>query len=250
MNRRITSILSVAAFVSALAAGEASHGAQSPLKVHMISGSKEYRSQESLPRLRDYLEKAHIAACTISAGQDGGADLPGIEAIDSADVLVVFCRRMKPPEEQLARVRKWCEAGRPVIGIRTASHAFQNWLAFDKEVLGGDYRGHGGGEEWKIAIEAKNADHPILTGVRPWQRRGTIYTNPSPADDITVLLTVTGVRGTQPLAWARVYNREKKGRAFYTSAGYPEDFAEEPFLRMLGNAVLWTAGRPVPAAGR
>jgi len=245
MNARIPFFAAIAAII---AAGWAAGAAETPLKVHMISGSKEYRSHESLARLREYLEKERIATCTISAGEDGGNTLPGIEAIDQADVLVVFCRRMKLPDDQLERIKKWCAAGKPVIGIRTASHAFQTWLEFDRQVLGGDYRGHGGSEQWKIAVEEKNSAHPVLAGVRPWERRGTIYNNPSPASDIVVLLTVAGAKGSQPLAWARVYDAKNNGRAFYTSAGYPEDFAEESFLRMLANAVLWTAGRNVPPA--
>ena len=70
--------------------------------------------------------------------------LPGIEAARTCDLLFVFVRRNTLPEDQLKIVQEYCEAGRPVVGIRTASHAFQNWLEFDKTVLGGNYRGHYG----------------------------------------------------------------------------------------------------------
>jgi HEAT repeat protein/type 1 glutamine amidotransferase len=209
----------------------------------MLSGSKEYRSAESLAAFKAWLESRYEARCTMSLGADGGRSLPGLDALKGADVLVVFCRRMKLPAEQLAPIRDWCRAGKPVVGIRTASHAFQTWLAFDKEVLGGDYKGHGRAEpQVRVTIASAGAGHPVLAGVWPWTRAGKLYRNPAPAGDVTVLLTGKGKGGAQPLAWVRT---RRGARVFYTSMGLPDDFQSADFRRLLANALFWTAARPV-----
>jgi len=213
------------------------------MKIHMISGSKQYESEKSLTAFKAYLEEHYRIRCTLSLAKDKGSEIPGIEALDDADILLVFCRRVTMPSEQLERIKVWCDAGKPVIGIRTASHAFQNWLEFDKVVLGGDYKGHGGDEEVQVLIEEKAGSHPILAGLKAWTRMAKLYRNPNLAEDVTVLMTAISKKDRQPIAWCRVYNREKDGRSFYTSMGFPHDFENENFNRMLINAISWVAKR-------
>ena len=103
--------------------------------------------------------------CTVSWGQDGVKKLQGLEHIKQADVLFVFARRMKLDEGQMKLIRAHWEAGKAVIGVRTASHAFQaadNEL-FDRKVMGGNYEGHFGIEPVKVLNVAK--DHPVLRNV-------------------------------------------------------------------------------------
>ena len=212
-----------------------------PLKVCLVSGSAEYKSDESLTALKTYLEANFAVACSLVIAKDGGDNLPGIEAIDTTDVALIFTRRLKPPADQLDRVRKYCQAGRPIVGLRTASHAFQTWLEFDKEVLGGNYKNHyGAGPEVKVSIADKAKDHPILAGVQPFTTKASLYRNPDIAPDVTLLLTGTSADHTEPVAWTRVHNG---GRVFYTSLGAPEDFANDNFKRMLVNALFWVAKR-------
>ena len=100
-------------------------------------------------------------------------------------------------------------------------------------------------------MEQKARDHPILAGMKDWTRPGRLYRNPNLAKDVTVLLTGTGKRDKQPLAWARVYDKDKDGRSFYTSMGLPGDFKNETFRKLLVNAISWTAKRklePKPKA--
>jgi type 1 glutamine amidotransferase len=145
----------------------------------------------------------------------------------------------------LERVKRYCRRGGPIVALRTASHAFQNWLELDKEVLGGDYRGHYGNKETpQIAIVAAAKDHPILRGFKPYTSAGSLYKNPKIAADTTVLLTGTIPEHTEPVAWTRAH---RGGRVFYTSLGHPEDFRQLGFLRLLVNAVFWTCRRE-PAA--
>lgn len=228
-----------------------------PLHIHMISGSREYRSEESLLGWKAQLERRGVRV-TISLGDDGGRGFPELHHLQQADLLVVFARRNRLPEDQLAQIRGWFEAGRPVIGIRTASHAFQNWLEFDRLILGGSYAGHGSMEPVRVRIEPKNADHPILAGVAPWPRQDKLYRNPANAPGTTTLLHARGAQLDEPIAWCHEYPvpvadrpagadttvaERRLGRSFYTSAGLPHDFADASFLRLLENAIAWTTGR-------
>jgi len=217
--------------------------AKPPVKVCMLSGSREYHSDESLTAFKPFLESNYNIACTLVKGGDKGKGLPGIEAARTCDLLFVFVRRNTLPEDQLKIVRDYCEAGRPVVGIRTASHAFQNWLEFDKKVLGGNYQGHyGAGAKAQIAFDEKAKDHPVLRGVKPFASSYSLYKNTGLAGDVTLLATATAKGKTEPVAWTRLH---KGGRVFYTSFGGPDDFKDPNFKQMLVNAIFWTAKRDV-----
>ena len=215
---------------------------EKPLEVCLVSGSLEYHSDETLPLLQKHLEEKHNVRCT-RAFMKSEKDLPGLENLEHCDCMVLFTRRLTLPEDQLERVKRYCQRGGPVIGLRTASHAFQNWLALDKEVWGGDYQGHYGNKDKpaiKVRPEAK--DHPILARFEPFVSSGSLYKNPQLASDTTVLLTGTIPGHTEPVAWTR-FNRG--GRVFYTSLGHPDDFQQPAFLRLLTNALSWTTKRKV-----
>lgn len=209
-----------------------------PIHVVLVSGSHEYRSELSLISLQEQLEKTGRVKCSRAFGEDKGKALPGLEALATADVLVVFARRISVPPEGLEMLKAFCASGKGVVGIRTASHAFQTWLEFDKEVLGGDYKGHFG----DLAVEVANVkDHPVLAGVEPFASPDNkLYKNPSPAADVLVLQRGTAPGADEPVTWVREH---KGGRVFYTSLGTPADFKNDAFRRMLVNAILWTARR-------
>jgi type 1 glutamine amidotransferase len=214
------------------------------LRVCLVSGSDEYKSNESLAKFQEYLEKKYPAKCS-RAFWTSKTELPGLEALDSCDVMVLFTRRLELPMEQLDRVKKYCRAGRPIVGLRTASHAFQNWLALDREVLGGSYGGHyGSGPITKIDIAPGASKHPILTGFKPYETSTTLYKNPRLADDTTLLLTGSIPDHTEPLAWTREY---RGGRVFYTSLGGPEDFEQDAFRQLVVNALYWTTKHKRPS---
>lgn len=210
-----------------------------PLKVCLVSGSLEYKSDDTLPILQKHLEKAGMQCSRAFRRTDN--DLPGLENLDTCDIMVLFTRRLTIDGEQLDRVKKYCLAGKPIVGIRTASHAFQKWLDLDKEVLGGNYKGHFGDKiACKISIVDENKDHPILKGFTPFDSKGSLYKNKGLAKDVTILLEGAIPGETEPIAWTRMY---RGGRIFYTSLGHPADFNEPAFLRLLENAVRWTAGK-------
>ena len=213
--------------------------------IHMLSGSKEYKSDQSLPPWAERLREAGHT-CTISRGIDGEC----VKHLKSADLLVVFCKRWKLDDEQVGAVKEYLAAGKPVIGIRTASHAFQTYLAFDNEVLGGTYSGHTGTGEVKVTLVGENAKHPVLAGLTEgWTRKGKIYNNPpvgggkkgAPktkfAGDNVVLMRLAMGKTDEPGTWVRT--RGDGQRVFYTSMGLPEDFEDPKFRRLLDNAVKW-----------
>jgi len=215
---------------------EAAGQKRKPLTVCLVSGSLEYHSDESLAAFQPYLEKNHAVRCT-RAFITTEEDLPGLENLDTCDCMLLFTRRLKISGEQLERVKRYCMSGRPIVALRTASHAFQNWLALDKEVFGGDYRGHYGNERRpEIRVAEGSKSHPILAGFEPYVSHGSLYKNPRIAPDVTTLLTGTIPGHTEPVAWTRVY---KGGRVFYTSLGHPDDFRRPGFLRLLANALFW-----------
>jgi len=208
--------------------------------LHMLSGSKEYQSIDVLPKLAEYLAGSGIAQSSISGGEEKGTTLPGLlENIEDIDVLLVFCKRMELEDEQLAAIQDWCRGCRPVIGIRTASHAFQTWLEFDAEILGGSYDGHGPAED-EVKVEVKAPDHPIMDGIADWTRPGKVYNNPTLADDAVELLHARSETADEPVAWCRD-RTDKHGRVFYTSMGCVPDFDDPVFLRVMGNAVKWVS---------
>ncbi|MBI3839262.1 MAG: alpha/beta hydrolase fold domain-containing protein [Planctomycetia bacterium] len=213
-----------------------------PLKVCLVSGSLEYKSNESLAAFQQYLEANYRAKCSRAFVEGTDEEhLPGLENLADCDVMLLFTRRLKLSGEQLERLKNYCQSGKPIVGVRTASHAIQTWLDLDKEVLGGNYHNHyGAGPETDIKIVDSAKSHPILAGVKPFRSAGSLYKNEGHAIDIDVLMTGAIPEHTEPIAWTRIY---KGGRIFYTSLGHPQDFNEESFRRMLVNALFWTTGR-------
>jgi type 1 glutamine amidotransferase len=217
-----------------------------PLRLVMLSGSAEYHSDESLAGLAEDWQKRFPAAvrCTQLNSKDSAGDpIPNIDALNSADLVFVFTRRLRPPKEQLEVFQKYCKSGKPIIGVRTASHAFQDWLIFDKEVLGGgNYQGHHKvGPITQVAIADKAKSHPILKGIDPFTSPSSLYKNDPIAESSELLLTGT-IPGekTEPIAWTHTHNG---GRVFYTSLGSPDDFKNEMFRKLLDNALAWVAQR-------
>jgi type 1 glutamine amidotransferase len=211
-----------------------------PLRVCLVSGSLEYDSDTSLGKLQKHLEKNYFVECS-RAFIKTESDLPGLENLDKCDVMLLFTRRLKITGDQLERVKRYCLAGKPIVGIRTASHAFQNWLDLDKEVLGGNYQGHykeGPLCEVKIADSAKS--HPILKGVQSYKSAGSLYKNMGLAKDVDILLSGSIPEHTEPIAWTRNY---KGARIFYTSLGHQKDFDDPNFVTLVTNALFWTAQR-------
>jgi putative heme-binding domain-containing protein len=212
-------------------------GAVKKLNVCLISGSFEYKSDASLAAFQKYLEENFPVACS-RAFAKSDKEIAGLDSLEKCDVAIFFTRRLMIDGEMLEPVKKFVKSGKPIIGIRTASHGFQNWLEMDKEVFGGNYQGHYGEKMiCDVKIVEKEKSHPVLKGCSPFKTNGSLYKNPNVAADVTVLLSGSIPGQSEPVAWTR----EKDGRrVFYTSLGHPDDFKDENFTRLLVNALAWT----------
>ena len=221
-----------------------------PPTIVLISGEFEYHSAESLPLLQKQLESKLGAKCVLlqRPADPKAQSIAGLEALATADLAILYIRRMTLPEEQLAQIRKYAASGRPIIGLRTASHAFENWKEWDREVLGGNYQNHHNNQlATTVRVLPEAAGHPILTGVaKEFPSPGSLYRNTPLAADAKVLLmgSVEG-KPVEPVAWTHSF---KGTPVFYTSLGHLKDFENESFNRLLMNAVQWALAQPRAAA--
>ena len=163
-------------------------GADGPGKgkhVVLVSGDEEYRSEEALPQLAKILAKRHGFKCTVlfAIGKDGTIDpnrndnIPGLESLRSADLMIIATRFRNLPDDQMKEVVDYVESGRPIIGMRTATHAFNlkgktyakySWNSkewdggFGRQVLGETWVNHHGnhGKESTRGIIATGCERP------------------------------------------------------------------------------------------
>jgi type 1 glutamine amidotransferase len=206
--------------------------------VVLISGEPEYFSSNSLPAFARLLTSNYQFRCTYLE-RTASNNIPGLEALETADLAIIFVRRLTLPQDQLGRIKKYLDSGKPLIGLRTASHAFENWKEWDHEVLGGNYHMHHANALVATArVNGAERNHPILRNVATEFKTGGSLYKTSPLGEHTTLLVMGSVEGQppEPMAWTHEY---KGSRVFYTSLGHPQDFENAAFRQMLINAVFW-----------
>jgi len=227
---------------------------EKPHIVFLISEDPDnYEAHKTIPPFAEMLEKEEDFQVTVlkGSGERSSYAFPGLDVLSEADLLVVFCRRLALPEEQLDLIQQYLKKGKPLVGIRTANHAFsvrnekipegyQDWWDFVPDILGSENRGYGPvapGTDVSIAPGAK--DHPILKEIGPaqWHSEGNMYLV-APLLDKNAVVLLTGTVGDkiEPIAWTRM---AKKSRIFYTSLGYPKDFEIPQFKQLLMNGINW-----------
>lgn len=218
--------------------------------VAIIVSDDHYKADVTFPIYADELREKYNCRVSILHGE-GGSNIHGIEELKTADCLIVFVRRLALPKSQLDAIRTYVASGRPVIGLRTASHAFDtkgnipegcdNWVEFDAEVLGGNYHNHAGNELGSdIAIVPEMKDHPILAGVEPptWHSTGSLYFTGPIKPDCTLLMTGSiPNHEPEPVLWFRKYGQSP---VLYCVLGHPDDFQTPQFRRLLANMILWS----------
>jgi hypothetical protein len=257
--------------------------------VVLISGDEEYRSEEALPQLAKILAKRHGFTCTVlfAIGKDGtidpnrGDNIPGLEVLGKADLMVIATRFRDLPDDQMKEIVDYVESGRPVIGMRTATHAFNikagkkyarySWNSkewnggFGRQVLGEtwiSHHGNHGKESTRGIIAPGETGHPIVRGIKDGDIWGPtdVYgvRLPLPGDskplvlgEVVADMTPTGkpVTGKKndpmlPVAWVKTFVGEsgKAARVFTTTIGAATDLESLGVRRLLVNAVYWTVG--------
>jgi hypothetical protein len=258
--------------------------------VVLISGDEEYRSEEGLPQLAKILAKRHGFTCTVLFAidpEDGTinpnvtTNIPGLEALDNADLMICLLRFRDLPDEQMKHIVDYVESGRPVIGMRTATHAFAissnktyaryDWQSkewpqgFGRQVLGEtwiNHHGAHGSESTRGIIADDMKDHPIVRGIHDGDIWGPtdVYEVrlPLPGDSKPLVLgqvlagmtpdapPVEGKKNDpmMPVAWIKTFTGKggKSARVFTTTMGASQDLLSEGLRRLLVNATYWAVG--------
>ncbi|MFQ5734948.1 MAG: hypothetical protein ACE5KM_23690 [Planctomycetaceae bacterium] len=251
----------------------------------LIAGDHEYRGEETLPALARILAKRYGFTCSMFFTTDpktgdikpGSSHISGLEALKTADLMIVFLRFQDFPDDQMRHIVDYLNRGGPVIGLRTSTHAFQirrknarfrKYTSFNKDkdfkggfgrqILGETWVGHYGRnhkQSSRLLLQKAAGRHPVLRGVKNvWVQCGGYRAFPIAGS--TVLAKGQILDGMTPdsppaknkdqlaVAWVREYKSEsgKSGRVFCTTHGASEDILNEGFRRMLVNASLWCAG--------
>ncbi len=230
--------------------------------VVLVIAEDEYRTAETLPpwALKHLGPRYRISYCF--ADENAPNHIIGLESLDDADLMVISVRRRALPSVDLDHVRRFVAAGKPVLGIRTASHAFAvrgeappdaaQWPEFDAQVFGGNYHNHyGNGLCCTVTVaEAVPAELQKLIapfGSQPFDAGGSLYRT-SPLAPATQLLLEGSVAGhpSEPVAWT--FARADGGKSFYTSLGHVDDFSQAAFAEFLAAAVDWLAASVTESA--
>jgi hypothetical protein len=258
-----------------------------------LAGDEEYRSEETLVQMAKILAVRHGFKCTVlfslnakdgTIDPNAGNNLTGAEALDHADVIFMMLRFRHWPDATMKHFVDAYLAGKPIIGLRTSTHAFQyskgtdsiyakyshdskEWPGgFGRQVLGETWVSHLG-ENHKQAtrgiIEPSSASDPLLRGVGEiFADTGEYHVNPQ--SDSTILMRGQVLAGStpdsppeatgknnllQPLVWYRIHKNEAgtTNKAFCTTMGSSTDLRDESLRRLLVNSVYWGLGMEVPA---
>jgi hypothetical protein len=228
----------------------------------ILIAEDEYRTDRTLPAFTaEQLQKDFRISLIYGKPKERGP-IPGFEVLDEADAVLISVRRRVLPEAQMNVLRRFVSAGKPVIGIRTASHGFAPrgntpagegmayWPTFDRDVLGCHYANHYAQDlQTTIHVVPDAAKNPLVEGflVGEVQVRSSLYkVNPLAEGAIPLVVGRAGDRTPpEPVAWT--WKRPDGGRVFSTTLGHPDDFKTTSFVRLLRNGTYWAAGLPVPA---
>lgn len=258
-------------------------------KIVLVSGDEEYRSEEALPQLGKILAKRHGFDCTVLFAIDPKTgeinpnvtnNIPGLEKLKDADLMVIFTRMRNLPDDQMQPIVEYVESGRPIVALRTATHAFQlsnskyqkyTWNGsewdggFGRQVLGEtwiNHHGHHGRESTRGIIAADAKDHPILRGIKngdiwgPTDVYGVRLPLPGDSKPLVLGQVLAGMKSDDkpvdgkkndpmmPVAWTKSYKGAsgKTSRVFTTTMGASQDLLAEGTRRMLVNACYWALG--------
>jgi hypothetical protein len=254
-----------------------------------LAGDHEYRGEESLPALARIMARHYGFKCSVFFTTDpktgfiepGSSNISGLEALKTADLLVLFLRFQDFPDDEMQHIVDYLDRGGPVIGYRTSTHAFQikrpdaKFLKYTwnngAKVPAADYPGGFGrqvlGETWvshygrnhkqssRLLLQPAEMSHPILRGVKDvWAQSGGYTADPIAGSTILALGQIlNGMtpdsppaedKKQVPVAWYRTYQQTpgKPGRVFTTTHGASEDLLNDGFRRMAVNATLWAVG--------
>ena len=247
----------------------------------LIAGDQEYRSEESIPALAKILSTHHGFKCTVlfSTNRQTGAidpstmdNIPGLEALRTADLMIEFMRWLELPDSQMKEIIDYANSGKPIIALRTGTHPFNykqhpdspyakySWNSkefeggFGRQILGETWVSHWGAHQkqsTRAVVAPGMENHPILKGVKDVWGPSDVYGITTLTGDSKPLLMGQVLNGMtpdsapdtskrmMPIAWVKTYNN---ARIFDTTMGHAGDFQNEGFRRMVVNACYWAVG--------
>ncbi|XWW46352.1 ThuA domain-containing protein [Fibrella sp. USSR17] len=239
--------------------------------VVFVTGDHEYSGELTLPVIAAELEKKYgMRTKVLKAYPDYNAekDIPGLDALKDADLAVFYLRWRQLPQEQLDHIDAYLKSGKPVMGFRTTTHAFnfpagdprERWNSFGEFAFGAppgwggkaQHTHYGHKSTTDVTIIPEAAQNPILTGVAPeFHAASWLYRvlPDYPAKGAVPLLMGKSVNPDKaaidnPVAWT--WQNQWGGKAFLTTLGHPDDFQVEAFQRLVINATHWATGKAVP----
>ena len=215
--------------------------------VVFIVGENEYGSYETVPALAKELEKSLGIKATMLLSDRKRRTLPDLDALDNADLIFLALRFRKATDEQIARLKRWFDDGKPAIALRTTSHAFEGRPDWFPPFFGGHYKAHAPNNRGTSAMVVPwMASHPVVQGVdrfRSYGKGGTYNTQPLAETAKVLMLGRTEKRPTEPVTWVNRYRPES--RILYTSLGSRQHFKRPAFKKLLANGVRWCLDREV-----
>ncbi|BDS06999.1 hypothetical protein NT6N_20390 [Oceaniferula spumae] len=249
-----------------------------------VASDHEYRAEETCPALARILAKHHGFKCTVLFGVNdngeitpGASNIKGLEALEKADVMVIFTRFLNLPDDQMQHIVNYLDRGGPVVGFRTSSHAFKipadskyakysfqykgkdYEKGFGHQILGNTWVGHYGKNHkqgTRIQLIPEQKDNPILRGVKDGAfcyaggyngvaREGfTVIANSQPMVSMEKDAELDAKKPPVPCTWTREYTAKngKQGRVFHSTQGASEDQLDDNYRRMAINGIFWAAG--------
>lgn len=257
-----------------------------PPKVVFIAADEEYRSEESMPMLARILKREMGAEVEVLYSLDSNGiidpnnlyDIPGLEALDSADLAVFFMRFRELPPKQVKHILDYAESGRPMVGFRTSTHAFlykqDTMMAhlnneWPTQIFGQQWITHHGhfadGNRPLTKVTLAGNESPILNGVDSFSAYSWLYHVDGGdwqlAGNPQILLNGHSLRSKHeeegrldqfpldnPVAWTKTY---QNARVFFTTLGHPYDFRDANMRKLALNGMYWALGREdqIPAEG-
>jgi len=236
-------------------------------RIVFVSGDHEYGSESTMPLLARQMEAYGFETLHLPATPDQNAEenIPGLEALDQADLAIFYLRWRRLPTAQLQPIERYLASKKPLIGFRTSTHAFRypedhpsaGWNAFGEFALGGPpgwagphgHTHYGHDSRTLVRVIPEKATHPVLQGVDPeFEVRSWLYhvlpDYPVPGSEC--LLTGEAIDPNKPaienpVLWT--WQRASKGQVLCSTLGHPEDFDHPAMQRLCVNAIHWSLGR-------
>jgi len=246
-----------------------------------VMGDEEYRSEESMPMIGRILKRelnAQISLCFpvdslgfINPNQSD--NIENLAALDSADLMVMFTRFRALPESQLKHITDYVESGKPIVGIRTSTHAFLYKDDTTKIHMNNEWPTQVFGQQWithhghfddgdnPLTRVSKAKEHIILNGVGSFDAYSWLY-HVDGGDwklygDSEPILEGLSLRSNHekenrldkfplknPVAWTKTYRGQngQSARVFFTTLGHPFDFKNEEMRKLILNGIYWALG--------